>query len=574
MRVQKAFLDATNALGWAYHHNTPPPQMPFEASPKIAEVVERGRLEWVEEVHIREKIQEELLKSNLFDLKRIEIAAIFQTQPQLCHCCHGEACEEHISSGISLLYKMWDARIGTFRDGKEPHPHPSRCSKSVCISPSECVARDNVEEWIQLQDAETLAHLLEIIWIASQLYDFSGIESKDFRGCEHATDHTENGHTVGHSNSTDPIRSLNERDQQWERVEMECIFREMCLESGPAFLYACRPPQKGDTTKDTERHQWVIQLMQRGVHRLHAYEAGELIDVEQPRLLGAPPNTLTPTGVKGHTEGHAEASNASITTSLPGITLLSTPIAQYVPRKTLQATLLQRFCHLQQCDLRMGWDEVFHVNAVAIDKIRTRMEEQTARTIKEEEERFAETEKLRRAEVLRLWSKGMEVEVEGAPLKDEGGLEEGEIAMDCTIASEDSVGETMRMEKDTPAPGSFDGYEEGNEERTDAFTANGEQARRVAFTAGSSRDGANLSLKFAGNVEFVASAAGGSKRARPYSAICDGENHGENGECVLDDLLWDVEDSEKWDKMEEFVGNNLYANRDVYCGKGKDKAAG
>lgn len=572
MRVQKAFLDATNALGWAYYHSTSPPRLPFEASPKIAEVVESGSFEWVEEVHIRERIKDELPKSSLFDLKRIEIAAIFQAQPQLCHCCHGEAFEVHISSGISLLYTMWDARIGNFTEGEGLHLHPSRCSKPVCSSPLECVARDNVEEWIQLQDAETLAHLLEIIWIASQLYDFGGMKSKDFLGCEHAADHTASGHTVGHSNSTDPTSSLNERDEQWNRVEMECIFREMCLESGPAFLYACRPTQKGDTTKDSEKHQWAIQLMQRGVHRLHDYEAGELVDEEQPRLTGAPPNTPMPIGVEGHAEGHSGGSNTSITTSLPGITLLSTPIAHYVPRKTLQATLLQRFCALQQCDLRMGWDEVFHVNAVAIDKIKTRLEEETVKAMREEEEILAKAEKLRRAEVLGFLFKGMEVE--GAPLKKEGVLEEGETVMDCSISSaEDRVGETLRLEEDTVMPGSFIVAYEGKGERNDAFTANGEQARKDALTPGSSRDGANFAFKFADSASafFDASVAGNSKRARAYSVICDGENHGENGECVLDDLLWDVEDSEKWDKMEEFVGNNLDPpDKD----KGKGKAAG
>ena len=165
MRVQRAFLDATEALGWAYHHNIEPPKLPFEVGPKIAECVERRGFEWAEEVHIREKIKVELPKASLFDLKRSEIAAIFQAQPQLCHCCHGEALEEHIFSGIDILYQMWDARIRTFREGKGPRPHPSRCSKSVCNAPSECVARDNVEEWIRLQDASTLAHLLEIIWI-------------------------------------------------------------------------------------------------------------------------------------------------------------------------------------------------------------------------------------------------------------------------------------------------------------------------------------------------------------------------------------------------------------------------
>lgn len=570
MRVQKVFLDATNALGWAYHHNTPQQHLPFEASPKIAEVVDRGRFDWVDEVHIREKIKEELPKSKLFDLKRMEIEAIFQSQPQLCHCCHGAAFQEHVSSGISLLYQMWDARIGTFGEGNGPQPHPSRCSKSVCSSPLECVSRDNVEEWIQLQGAETLAHLLEIIWIASQLYDFSGMKSKDFQGCEHSTDHIVNGHTVGHSNFTDPTRSLNERDQQWDRVEMECIFREMCLESGPAFLYACRPSQKGDTTRDTENHHWAIQLMQRGVHRLHAYEAGELVDEEQ-----SPPTTPTPAGVDGvvggQAGGHAEGSNNSITTTLPGITLLSTPFAQYVPRKTLQATLLQRFCHLQQCDLRMGWDEVFHVNAVAIDEIKTRMEEETAKAKREEEERFREAEKLRRVEISGLWFKG--TEVEGTPLKEEGVSEGSVIVMDCAISSaEDRVGETLWMQKDMVMPGSFLADKEGKEERDDASTANGEQAGRGALTPSSSRDGANFAFKFPDSASAsAASVAGASKRARTYSAICDGENHGEDGECVLDDLLWDVEDSEKWDKMEEFVGNNLDPPRED---KGKGTAAG
>ena len=136
MRVQRAFLDATQALGWAYHHNAEPPKFPFEVGPKIAKRVEGLGFEWSEEVHIREKIKKELPKTSLFDLKRIEIAAIFQAQPQLCHCCHGEACEVHIAEGVELLYEMWDARIGTFKDGAGPHPNLARCSRSVCIAPS------------------------------------------------------------------------------------------------------------------------------------------------------------------------------------------------------------------------------------------------------------------------------------------------------------------------------------------------------------------------------------------------------------------------------------------------------
>ena len=153
---------------------------------------------------------------------------------------------------------------------------------------------------------------------------------------------------------------------------MECIFREMCLECGPAFLYACRPAQKGDTIKDMEKHHWATQLAQRGVRRLHAYEAGEPVDE------GISPNMPTLAGVGSvvgqHDEDLLESSNAP-QLGLSRITLQSDPVTHYAPRKTLQATLLQKFCHLQQCDLRMGWDEVFHVNAVAIDKIRSRMEE-------------------------------------------------------------------------------------------------------------------------------------------------------------------------------------------------------
>lgn len=566
MKVQKAFLDATEALGWAYHHNTPPPSLPFQAKAKIADVVSKGKFEWVEEVQIREKIKDQLPKSSLFDLKRIEIAAIFQAQPQLCHCCHGEACEVHVAEGVELLYKMWDARIGTFREGKEPRPHPSRCSKSVCKAPSECVARDNVEEWIHLQDAETLAHLLEIIWIASQLYDYTEMKAKDFRGCEHAMEQTPTSHTFGHSNSTDPTRSLNERDQQWDRVEMECIFREMCLESGPAFLYACRPSAKGDTKRDEEKHQWAIRLMQRGVQRLHAYEAGELVD-DESGLTVAP----TPAGI----DGHAGGSNTS-TTTLPGITLQSTPITHYFPRKTLQATLLQRFCHLQQCDLRMGWDEVFHVNAVAIDKIRSRMEEERDR-VEKEEERKLEEEKLRLA-----WSSAMTPEggweVEPTQLGATDVLQEHDTGVDCAVGTvDDWLGDALL--KDSCLPGSFD--ESGNGEGGfEPVTANGEQhAPRDAFNTfvrGYSRDGANLSFKSngLGNIDTE------RKRASAHPTICDGEAHAEDGSCVLDDLLWDVGDIEKWDKMDDFVGNNLGVSNNFGgpaendMGKGKGKAEG
>lgn len=568
MRVQKAFLDATEALGWAYHHNTTPPSLPFEAGAKIADVISKGKFEWVEEVHIREKIKGQLPKSSLFALKRIEIAAIFQAQPQLCHCCHGEACEVHVAEGVELLYKMWDARIGTFREGKGPRPHPSRCSKSVCYAPSECVARDNVEEWIQLQDAETLAHLLEVIWIASQLYDYTGMKAKDFRGCEHAVDQTPTSHTAGHSNFTDPTRSLNERDHQWDRVEMECIFREMCFESGPAFLYACRPPAKGDTKRDEEKHQWAIQLMQRGVQRLHAYEAGELVYEEEPGLMVAP----TPAGI----DGHAGGSNTS-TSTLPGITLQSTPITHYVPRKTLQATLLQRFCHLQQCDLRMGWDEVFHVNAVAIDKIRSRMEEERER-VEKEEERKLEEEKLRLA-----WSSAMTPEggweVKPTLLEATDVSQEHDTGVDCAVGTvDDWFGDALR--KEGWMPGSFNGSGNGEEVGFGPFTANGEQqARRDTFNTfvgGSSRDGANLSFKFKGlgNIDTV------MKRTSAHPPICDGEGHAEDGSCVLDELLWDVGDTEKWDRTDEFVGNNLGVSNNFAgpaendMGNGKDKGKG
>lgn len=472
--------------------------LPFEAGPKIAECVERWGFEWAEEVHIREKIKEELPKTSLFDLKRIEIAAIFQAQTQLCHCCHGEACEVHIAEGVELLYKMWDARIGTFRDGKGPRPHPSRCSKSVCNAPSECASRDNVEEWLSLQDAETLAHLLEIIWIASQLYDYTGMKSKDFRGCEHATEQTPTSHTFGHSNSTDPTLSLNEGDQQWDRVEMECIFREMCLESGPAFLYACRPAQKGETIKDTQNHQWAIQLMQRGVRKLHAYEAGELVDEEIPR------NTPTPASVGSVVGGHAEGSNVHQIT-LPGITLQSTPVRHYVPRKTLQATLLQKFCHLQQCDIRMGWDEVFHVNAVAIDKMRTRMEEEKERAEKEQERAEKEQErKLEEGKPKLAWRSATTRvggwEVETTPLGAADVLQEHDTGVDCAVGTvEDWLGDALR--KDGWMPGSFNGSGNG-EVGFEPFTANGEQqARRDPFSmleGNSSMDGANLSFKFKG----------------------------------------------------------------------------
>ena len=306
----------------------------FLALPKVATPLRLNSFEWIEELHLREKIKDFLPKSRLLDCKYADprTRAIYHTPQAIDDRCD-EGIETFKAGGIDILYQMWDARISS-----SAQTTSGSCGEDNCTAPKECEARHNVDAWIRQQSENTLAALLQIVWIASQLYEPPSLLPRETEvRCEHG------GHDP-YSNQDHPSQSLAEMTNQWEVVERQCIFRELCFESGPWFMYACREIGPRAGAREKEVGEWARSRLDRGVQRLHAYESGAPLEEEAE-----------------------ESSDSDSWTGAP------------MSRMTLQATLLTRFCELRLCDLTHGWDEVFFVNAVEIATTQQEIDERRAK---------------------------------------------------------------------------------------------------------------------------------------------------------------------------------------------------
>lgn len=310
----------------------------FVPLPKIATPLQTNTFVWVEELHLRRVIKDHLPGSSLFDLSKVrpeDILRILFRTAQPLSSSHAEAIERFKKRGIEILYRMWDARVtrsSTLADDTEDAKLLGGCAQvgTACTLPSECEARDNVEDWIMAQSEGTLACLLQTVWFASQLYDYSSHGPLSSH-CEHGS----------HDPSSTRTHTAAERSRHWELVERQCIFRELCFEAGPWFLFCARKVKEQVTETQEDEWVWARDRLDKGVRRLHAYERGAPL------------------------EGEEMARDDDSTTALDGDGAERAQESA-VPRKTLQATLLQRFCELRRCDLRLVWSDVLYVNSVEI----------------------------------------------------------------------------------------------------------------------------------------------------------------------------------------------------------------